>query len=233
MSQGRMALLVRPARPLRDGGAARLPALPSRDLRFLPAHADGEERRAGRGAAARRGVPHVPSGFRYRLRGIRCPFESGSLRGNKALSYFVGLGRRGAELPDRADGFLFQAPVAYYARESKWELSPGYSAAMAIRISRGRFMPGCLTCHASYLKPVEGTQNRYGSPAFEEGGVACERCHGDVESHDAIVNPAKLAPDRRDSVCAQCHLSGEARVQRAGTDWGSVPAGRAAVRFRR
>jgi hypothetical protein len=33
------------------------------------------------------------------------------------------------------------------------------------------------------------------------------------------VNPAKLAPDRRDSVCAQSHLSGEARVMRAGADW--------------
>ena len=33
-----------------------------------------------------------------------------------------------------------------------------------------------------------------------------------------IVNPAKLTPARRDSVCAQCHLAGEVRVSRAGRD---------------
>jgi predicted CXXCH cytochrome family protein len=32
-----------------------------------------------------------------------------------------------------------------------------------------------------------------------------------------IVNPAKLDPERRDSVCQQCHLSGEVRIQRAGS----------------
>ncbi len=31
-----------------------------------------------------------------------------------------------------------------------------------------------------------------------------------------MVNPAKLEPVRRDAVCAQCHLSGEARIETAG-----------------
>jgi predicted CXXCH cytochrome family protein len=30
-----------------------------------------------------------------------------------------------------------------------------------------------------------------------------------------MVNPADLPPDRRDSICAQCHLAGEARIARA------------------
>ena len=59
-------------------------------------------------------------------------------------------------------------------------------------------------------------------PPFQEGGVSCERCHGAGDSHAAgrgkIVNPAKLTADRRDSICAQCHLSGEARIARAGMD---------------
>jgi tetratricopeptide (TPR) repeat protein len=33
-----------------------------------------------------------------------------------------------------------------------------------------------------------------------------------------MIDPAKLAPDRRDSICAQCHLSGEVRIPRAGPD---------------
>jgi tetratricopeptide (TPR) repeat protein len=36
------------------------------------------------------------------------------------------------------------------------------------------------------------------------------------EGKGKMVNPAKLDAARRDSVCAQCHLSGEARVERAG-----------------
>ena len=31
-----------------------------------------------------------------------------------------------------------------------------------------------------------------------------------------MVNPARLTADRRDSICAQCHLAGEARIARAG-----------------
>jgi hypothetical protein len=50
--------------------------------------------------------------------------------------------------------------------------------------------------------------------------VACERCHGPgslhIEGKGKMVNPAKLEPARRDSVCSQCHLSGEAGVERAG-----------------
>jgi hypothetical protein len=40
-----------------------------------------------------------------------------------------------------------------------------------------------------------------------------------------MINPAKLAPEKRDSVCAQCHLSGEVRVTRAGASWDSYRPG--------
>jgi hypothetical protein len=76
----------------------------------------------------------------------------------------------------------------------------------------------CLLCHASQPQPIFGTQNRFAEPPFKGGGVSCERCHGPgslhVEGKAKLVNPAKLDAARRDSVCAQCHLSGEARVER-------------------
>jgi tetratricopeptide (TPR) repeat protein len=49
--------------------------------------------------------------------------------------------------------------------------------------------------------------------------VTCERCHGPGESHPkggAIVNPVKLSPERRDQVCMQCHLEGNAAIERPG-----------------
>jgi cytochrome c-type biogenesis protein CcmH/NrfG len=81
------------------------------------------------------------------------------------------------------------------------------------------------------VQPVPGTQNGYQSPPFLEGGVGCERCHGPGAAHAAsgrrqdIVNPAALPTEQRDSVCAQCHLSGEIRVDRAGKSMTAFTAG--------
>jgi Tfp pilus assembly protein PilF len=136
-----------------------------------------------------------------------------------------------------AEGFLFEAPVAYYSASKKWGLAPAYESYAYPYLTRP-VMPGCLTCHASSLTLVPGTQNRYGTPSFQEGGIACERCHGPGEAHirrmreggsgkgsGAILNPAKLAPELRDSVCAQCHLAGEVRVMKTGRDWQSFQPG--------
>jgi predicted CXXCH cytochrome family protein len=48
---------------------------------------------------------------------------------------------------------------------------------------------------------------------------------GDRTGSLEILQPAKLAPERRDSLCAQCHLTGAVRVLRAGMDWQSFHPG--------
>jgi hypothetical protein len=89
----------------------------------------------------------------------------------------------------------------------KWDLAPGYNTYAYPFLTRP-ILPGCLNCHASFLKPIAGTQNRFATPPFDEPGIACERCHGPGERHIAqptaanIVNPARLDPDCRDSICA-------------------------------
>jgi cytochrome c-type biogenesis protein CcmH/NrfG len=141
------------------------------------------------------------------------------VRGQRILEWFVGSGRVGRSYISSLDGFLFQAPVSYYSRGRKWGLSPGYQQHDFIHLTRA-VGTGCLQCHASRLQPIAGTQNRFRSPPFLEGGIVCERCHGPGKNHIAkmtsgsIVNPAKLDPARRDSVCAQCHLTGVARIAR-------------------
>jgi tetratricopeptide (TPR) repeat protein len=155
-------------------------------------------------------------------------FDVGEVRGSRRLEYFVGSGTVGRSYGYAVGGFLYQAPVSWYTAPGKWDVSPGYQAYDALYLTRP-IEPVCLKCHASGIQRVAGTTNGYRMPPFREGGVSCERCHGDGEAHVAgrgkMVNPAKLAADRRDSICAQCHLSGEARIARAGKEDSYRPGG--------
>jgi tetratricopeptide (TPR) repeat protein len=173
---------------------------------------------------------HNPSGVRYRI--VR---ENGAawleyerrdgaragdwLQGRRQLQYFIGSNAAGRSFLSIIDRFLFQAPVTWYAQSRRWDVSPGYETDREMRFSRP-IEANCLYCHASQSQPVFDTQNRYVDPPFTQPGVGCERCHGPGSLHarglGAMINPAKLDAARRDSVCAQCHLSGEARVERAG-----------------
>lgn len=166
---------------------------------------------------------HKPSGVRFRMYRDRdnvfFDFDLPGVRGRRRLEYFIGSGAVGRSYLYSIDGFLYEAPVSWYSNRAAWGPSPGYESHRHLYLTRA-VVPGCLQCHASRLQPTSGTQNGYGSPPFLEDGVSCERCHGSGDAHvrgrAKMVNPAILAPDRRDSICAQCHLSGETRVVRAG-----------------
>ncbi len=149
------------------------------------------------------------------------------VEGTRLLSWFVGSGRVGRSYLFSTDSFLFQAPVSYYSTGARWSVSPGFQRLRPVDLSRG-VEPSCLRCHASGIRAIAGTQNQYEETPFTEAGVSCERCHGPGDTHiermtarnpraaqsPGIVQPAMLDPQRRDSVCAQCHLTGGARVAR-------------------
>jgi hypothetical protein len=163
---------------------------------------------------------HDPSGTQYRIERsgvVRLSRESKT--GERRLEYFIGSGAEGRSYLWQRDGFLFEAPLTWYARTKAWGASPGYEGDRQSRWNRA-IEPSCLYCHASGTEWREGSENQYRDPPFAENGVACERCHGPgslhIQGKAKMVNPAKLEPGRRDSVCAQCHLSGEARIVRAG-----------------
>ena len=128
------------------------------------------------------------------------------------LSFFIGSRRMGRSYAYRYEDHLYQAPVGYYANRRKWDMAPGYEQDRAPDFSRPIGVE-CLFCHATRFQLVQGTVNRY---AELTPGIGCARCHGDPADHGGIVNPAKLAPRLRDSVCEQCHLSGAARIPRQG-----------------
>jgi hypothetical protein len=166
------------------------------------------------------------SGQRYRIDGNRLFFD----RGSAAFDYFLGSGSHGHSYAFARDGFLFELPVTWYARTRSWDASPGYERYREARLDRP-IETSCLWCHASQVRFVRGTQNRYADPPFADNGVGCERCHGPGSEHvrnpaaARMVNPARLDAERRDSVCAQCHLTGVSRVVRAGRSFGDFRAG--------
>ncbi len=139
----------------------------------------------------------------------------------RELTWFAGSGSSARSYLIQQDNFLYEAPATYYTKTKSWAPSPGYDRYPYPFLTRA-IAPGCLQCHATGVQPIAGTQNGYRSLPFSEAGIGCERCHGPGAAHAAsglakdIVNPAKLQPEQRDSVCAQCHLSGEIRVDRAG-----------------
>ena len=179
---------------------------------------------------------HTLSGVRYQVSKQREGFTLGynqkqpagapEIRGTQELTYFIGSGNVGRSYLFSVTGFLFQAPVSYYARSGKWDLAPGYQRHNELFLMRP-VESECLECHASGVQPIPGTQNGYRDVPFLEGRISCERCHGPGRSHIAghtsgqsvnpqeIVNPAKLEARPRDSVCAQCHLLGESRIVKA------------------
>ncbi len=65
----------------------------------------------------------------------------------------------------------------------------------------------CDGCHTTGFDP--------GTRSFHEPSVGCEACHGPGEKHVSssapgdIVNPAKLAKERRDMICEACHTDGK------------------------
>jgi tetratricopeptide (TPR) repeat protein len=140
------------------------------------------------------------------------------------VQYTLGSGTRGRSYLVDHDGFLFQSPISWYAGSNVWDLAPTY------RTHNQHFyrpIPGeCLFCHANRTEPVDGSLNHFRTPVFQGYAIGCERCHGPGELHvrlresnhpvdgldDTIVNPERLAPELRESVCQQCHLQGVVRV---------------------
>jgi predicted CXXCH cytochrome family protein len=119
---------------------------------------------------------------------------------------------------------LQQLPLGWYAEKGGyWGMNPGYDKPDFAGTTR---LVGyqCMFCHNAYPRipdghREEGSEAQYLAPLPE--GIDCQRCHGPGGRHiaavskpgskaeeirAAIVNPARLTPQREMEVCLQCHL---------------------------
>jgi predicted CXXCH cytochrome family protein len=144
------------------------------------------------------------------------------------VAYSVGAGMVGYSYLVRLGRFLFQSPASFYTQTKSWDLTPGYETDPHLDFTH-QISSGCLFCHTGSVDLVKGTDNQFGDPPFTP--ISCERCHGSAAAHlknpgaGSIVNPAKLAPGPRDSVCEQCHLEGDTRILNPGRDWWDFESG--------
>jgi len=155
-----------------------------------------------------------PTGYWQRL-------HSGGDVTNYRIDYVIGSGNHASGYLLDLAGHLFQSPVAYYTSRHAYDLAPGYEGLANPDFTRP-VAEGCLFCHSGSALHIPGTSNQYRSPAFSAEAITCARCHGSAEKHlsdpraGTIINPAKLEPAARDSICEQCHLLGVGRVLNPG-----------------
>lgn len=149
------------------------------------------------------------------------------------VAYTVGAGDMGKSYLVSKGDSLFVSPISYYTSIHGWDLSPGYNKGVFRDFNR-RVVDLCVDCHVGLPRLAAGSHDRFQQPPFRFLTVGCERCHGPGAVHVAqrtidpyvegpfdpsIVNPQKVQPDRRDDICVQCHLAGDARVLQPGKDY--------------
>jgi thioredoxin-like negative regulator of GroEL len=152
--------------------------------------------------------------------------DSGGWRINsieQQVDWILGSGHRSRVYLYRTpSGELYQLPIAWYTQERAWKMAPGYDRADNDGVTRP-IRRECLFCHNAYPEVPAGSDAHWMPqrfPAALPEGTGCQRCHGPGANHvsaaiageenaavrAAIVNPARLPPALRDSVCFQCHL---------------------------
>jgi predicted CXXCH cytochrome family protein len=142
----------------------------------------------------------------------------------KRVDYVLGSGNHSRTLLHLTErNTLQELPLGWYSEKGGfWGMNPGYDRPDYAGSVRPIYYE-CMFCHNGYPRIPEGAhrdaaQATYLQPLPE--GIDCQRCHGPGQNHidkashgatvqavrAAIVNPARLNPDREMEVCLQCHL---------------------------
>jgi tetratricopeptide (TPR) repeat protein len=150
----------------------------------------------------------------YALEGQTRTFEN-----TQKIDFVIGSGENGWTFLVHRGESLVEAPLSFYAKPKKWDLSPGFEVE-DVGFNRP-IHEACIACHSGRANAIAGRSGLYGSPAFHELAVGCENCHGPGGDHAkgnrrAIINPGKLEPRLAEDICMNCHQAGNARILQPG-----------------
>ena len=161
-------------------------------------------------------------------------------RDTRKIEWIIGAGQNGFGGLLRIGDYVFQAPLSFYSKAQRWELSPGYELGNS-GFNRP-ILPGCIACHSGRANTLPEGNGHFANPTFSELAIGCENCHGPglahvlsaqmgqnaYEGHDtSIVNPASLPPALTNDICMFCHQTGDVRVLKPGKDYHSFRPGAA------
>jgi hypothetical protein len=181
-------------------------------------------------------VQSTPAGV-YQSEYQKAPDGSEIFRNTQKLAYAIGSGRNGTSYLVTRNGYLYEAPLSFYAKTSSWELSPGFEVA-DLAFNRPA-LPGCLVCHSGLALPTGPGLGSYANPPFKELAIGCENCHGPGSLHVAqhrgqikasahtrsIINPGRLDPWLADNICMSCHQGRTLRVLQPGKSYADFRPG--------
>ena len=140
------------------------------------------------------------------------------------IDYWFGSGNHARSYINRTkSGELVELPITWYAEKGGyWGMSPAYDRSDHAGFSR-KITYRCMSCHNAYPQISAQPDDWEAGTRFPDQlpeGIDCQRCHGPGQAHfnavkqglsservrTAIVNPARLSPERQMEVCMQCHL---------------------------
>lgn len=153
------------------------------------------------------------------------------------ISYIIGSGQHTNSHLIDINGYVYQAPITFYAQKKQWDLAPGMEGGFNSRFTRVIEFE-CMNCHNGLPTVVAGSVNKYQKI---QTGIDCERCHGPGSLHIArvsnnilvdtsneidysIVNPKKLSIDLQNQLCMRCHLQGVSVLNDGATFFDFKPA---------
>lgn len=146
------------------------------------------------------------------------------------LSFAIGAGVLDRSYAARVGDLLFFAPLEVVHGGDSWRaaLAPGHMIQPGTRYTTP-ITEECLACHTDNLMPRDYPLNLAPrKEAWKPSGISCGACHGPADAHaswrerelagdkpanaDPILTVTRRSPVESLSVCARCHLQGDARI---------------------
>ena len=174
-------------------------------------------------------VAEANSGWSYQFEEDRSSARIGeNWKGSRVrdaeISFAIGAGLMDRSYVARVGVFDWFAPLEVVNTKSGRvpALAPGHSIRPGTRFTTP-ITEECLACHTDQLPPRDYPLNLRPEPGtWRPEGISCGACHGNVEAHATYQETGKggapiFVPDRADpiasvSLCARCHLQGDARI---------------------